>query len=191
MSATFAGLGIPFPLFDAPALDADSFEDEQVCFLCDRLGPAFLLGIGDDLIVQCPHCAAQTAVDADDRRSPCVACGKLVPLQQETDEDLRCCYACLRGGKVAMTKDTEYGMMRAECEQTIREPGSSVSRTAACTRAQTRSSEGSGRGCERRGSLDLVAPEVPRGAATFRETSSPASSSGPSRNRAELRIGTK
>lgn len=113
MVQTFEQLGIPFPLFAGPVEDAVDYEGTAVCSLCKDRGHCFTLGIGADVVVECPRCGGANGVDADDRVRNCSACEE--PLSVGGDnEELRACYTCLRAGRAALTKDTEFGMIRWE-----------------------------------------------------------------------------
>ena len=112
---TFADLGIPFPLFEAPTTAASGYAGLATCRLCggkDRHG--FELGIGDALILPCPACNSDNGLDADDRRDvACRSCGSAVPFPGplKAEKPLLVCYECLRSGRAAMTKGTEFGMV--------------------------------------------------------------------------------
>jgi uncharacterized protein CbrC (UPF0167 family) len=113
--ATFADIGIPFPLFEAPTTEASDYAGQAACRLC--LGKdhyCFELGIGDALIRSCPACGVQNGLDAHDRvDAPRRSCDTPVPFQESlrAKKQLLVCYECLRAGKAAMTKDTEFGMV--------------------------------------------------------------------------------
>ena len=106
--ATFADLGIPFPLFEAPTDEASDYAGLATCRLCgvkDR--HCFELGIGDALILPCPSCGLENGLDADDRAdAPCRSCGSAVPFPKplKAKKQLLACYDCLRAGKAAMTR---------------------------------------------------------------------------------------
>jgi len=54
-------------------------------------------------------------LDADDRDDgSCRNCGGTVPFPEHKDEEIKLCYACLRSGRGAITKDTELGMISWE-----------------------------------------------------------------------------
>lgn len=112
---TFADLGIPFPLFEAPTNEASDYAGLATCRLCggqDR--HCFELGIGDALILPCPACGLENGLDADDGAdAPCRSCGSVVPFPEplKAKRQLLVCYDCLRAGKAAMTKGTEFGMV--------------------------------------------------------------------------------
>jgi uncharacterized protein CbrC (UPF0167 family) len=113
--ATFADLGIPFPLFEAPTDEASDYAGLATCRLCgvkDR--HCFELGIGDALILPCPACGVGNGLSADDRAdAPCRSCGGTVPFPEglKAKKQLLVCYDCFRAGKAAMTKSTEFGLV--------------------------------------------------------------------------------
>lgn len=113
MADTFAELGIPFPLFEAPT-DGTEYSGIFPCRLCRRPGHAFRLGIGDDLIVECAACGEKSGLDADDREDgTCPRCGAVVPFPVAADtKELKVCHGCFRAGRAALTKNTELGMIR-------------------------------------------------------------------------------
>jgi uncharacterized protein CbrC (UPF0167 family) len=116
--ATFADLGIPFPLFEAPTTEASDYAGVATCRLCGgRDRHCFELGIGDALVLPCPVCGTENGLDADDRAdTSCRSCGSPVPFPERlrAKKQLLACYDCLRAGKAAMTKDTEFGMVSWE-----------------------------------------------------------------------------
>lgn len=113
--ATFDDLGAPFPLFRGDIKDASDFVGRGVCTVCEREAPVrFGLGIGAALMVKCSGCGSENGLDADDRCAvSCGNCGAEVQFPTD-DEDITVCYECLRGGKAAITKDTELGMISWE-----------------------------------------------------------------------------
>jgi uncharacterized protein CbrC (UPF0167 family) len=114
-STTFADLGIPFPLFEAPVRLASSYEGVGHCDVCGEDGShVFRLGIGHDVIHPCPACSTPVIFDADDAADLQCSCGANAPFPFTKKRGLHTCYGCLRGGRVAMTQDTEFGMVRYE-----------------------------------------------------------------------------
>jgi uncharacterized protein CbrC (UPF0167 family) len=116
--ATFADLGIPLPLFEAPTDEASDYDGIATCRLCGRGDRhCFELGIGDALILPCPACGVQNGLDAHDRAdAPCRSCGSPVafPETLRAKKQLLACYDCLRAGKAAMSKSTEFGLVSWE-----------------------------------------------------------------------------
>lgn len=115
MKTTFAQLGIPFPLFDGPVADASGYAGEASCILCGQKAPhCFQLGIGSDVIANCPQCGTPNGLDADDRKDAlCTNCGSNISfIPNDPESELHVCYGCLREGKAAFTQDTEIGMVR-------------------------------------------------------------------------------
>lgn len=114
---TFAELGIPFPLFEASGEDAAEYVGEGDCTLCGAPGAhCFDLGIGCAVLLPCASCGTLNALDAADREAgPCRACAVTVAFPYgEEEAELLTCYACLRAGRAALTKDTELGMVSWE-----------------------------------------------------------------------------
>jgi hypothetical protein len=113
---TFHDLGIPFPLFEAPVSDATDYEGRGRCSLCHKEDVhCFRLGIGADVVVRCSGCTAEVALDADSRSGgACQACQSHVEFPDVDPSAVLACYACLRGGRAALTKVTELGMIRHE-----------------------------------------------------------------------------
>jgi len=101
---TFTDQGIPFALF----------KGRRRCSLCSKEAlHCFAAGIGDDVIVPCPTCAAEVGLDADARfwRNLC-GYGTGVGFPDLRDSAVLACYRCLRSGRFALKKDTELGMIR-------------------------------------------------------------------------------
>jgi hypothetical protein len=84
---TFHDLGIPFPLFEAPVTDATDYEGRGRCSLCHKEDAhCFQLGIGADVVVRCPGCAAEVALDADNRSAgPASARGAGVAMRRRRE----------------------------------------------------------------------------------------------------------
>ena len=113
---TFDDLGIPFPLFEAPVEDASEYVGPSTCSTCGKQGDhCFELEIGCALTVECSHCGTENGLDAYDREAgPCHQCGKEIAFPEVAEGAITICYACLREGKGAITKDTELGMVSWE-----------------------------------------------------------------------------
>src|SRR5262245_13338318 len=113
---SFTDLGIPFALFEAPVSEAAEYKGRGRCSLCSKEAlHCFKAGIGDDVIVPCQRCAAEVVLDADARSGgTCAACGAGVGFPNLGDRAVLACYGCLRSGRLALTKDTELGMIRHE-----------------------------------------------------------------------------
>ncbi len=115
---TFADLGIPFPLFTAPLREAAEYHGVATCTVCGMEGVhCFTLGIGAYLVLSCPQCGTGNALDVEDQENEvCRQCSAAIlfpPRLCHTPEEPSslACYACLRRGAVARTKDTEVGMV--------------------------------------------------------------------------------
>ena len=116
MARTFAQLGIPFPLFEGPSDQASEYCGLDTCSLCGgRRLHCFRLNIGCAVMRACPECGTENGLDAcDGEDAPCRRCGAPVPFPDLGEDEIRSCYACLRAGKAAITKDTELGMISWE-----------------------------------------------------------------------------
>jgi hypothetical protein len=116
LALTFHDLGIPFPLFKAPASEAKGYKGRGRCSLCHREGVhCFELGIGADVVIHCPVCTVEVALDAQSRAGrACEACDNHLEFPNLGRSAVLTCYTCLRAGRIAMTKDTELGMIRHE-----------------------------------------------------------------------------
>jgi uncharacterized protein CbrC (UPF0167 family) len=112
MADTFTGLGIPFPLFEAPVTDAGGYVGLATCSLCRRGSQhCFRLGIGCAVMRDCPKCGTENGLDAyDSHDRPCQQCGEVLKFPDSNGE-VHTCYTCLRAGAAAITKDTELGMV--------------------------------------------------------------------------------
>lgn len=116
--STFAEFGIPFPLFEAPTSEASEYVGESTCRLCGGQDQhCFELGIGDAIILHCPSCGEDNGLNAHRRKdTSCRSCGQEIPFpeQLKAKKNIYVCYPCLRAGKGAMTKDTEFGAVSWE-----------------------------------------------------------------------------
>lgn len=117
---TFRQMGVPFPLHDAPI---DSHDDGDyfglgTCSVCEaRNSHCFRLGVGSYLVIACSACGVANGLNVyDAKAAQCRHCGKEVPFNSNVagKREPKICYACLRAGKVALTKDTEFGMISFE-----------------------------------------------------------------------------
>src|SRR5262249_20371074 len=105
----------PFRLYRAAVEASADYAGSGICALCATATDGRLaLGIGADVIYRCTRCEEQFAVEAEehDRRAKtCPHCGMVVDGYRLGD-DPAICYPCLRAGRAALTKDTEFGMVR-------------------------------------------------------------------------------
>src|SRR5260221_1939966 len=110
---TFAVIGIPLPLFEAPLEEASEYAGAGHCFACASEQPhCFELAIGAAVILPCPRCGTTNGLDADDRADGrCRSCRAIVRFPEVRGEKLVVCHACLRAGHAALTKDTTLGMI--------------------------------------------------------------------------------
>ena len=113
--STFADLGIPFPLFEAPTTEASDYAGIATCRLCSgRDRHCFKLGNGDALILPCPSCGTENGFDARGRAdAPCRSCGSPFPFPEplKAKKEILVCYDCLRAGKASIMKVTEFGLV--------------------------------------------------------------------------------
>lgn len=120
MKTTFTELGIPFPLYEAPvrAEGDPSFVRSGMCCVCDvREQICFHLGIGDAIVLPCPGCETINGLDVSDQATiDCRNCGTSIefPERVANKKEPKVCYPCLRAGKAALTKETEFGMISWE-----------------------------------------------------------------------------
>ena len=112
---TFAELDAPFPLFEAPIRDAVGYIGSEECFLCGHpRRVCFGLSIGHAIIVSCSQCGTENGLDVTYRQAvECRKCSNLISFPP-CRNGIITCYACLRAGKAAMTKDTDLGMISWE-----------------------------------------------------------------------------
>lgn len=118
--ATFAELDIPFPLFEGAAENSD-YLGLSTCFLCS-VSNRHCFCLSGSVIVPCPCCQTPTGLSSYDRTDElCRNCATPVSFPalpdvscETTDDELCVCYQCLRVGRAAFTKDTEYGMVTWE-----------------------------------------------------------------------------
>ena len=116
MAQTFAQLGIPFVLFEGPSDQAIEYCGVGTCSLCgSKRQHCFRLDIGCAVMRECPNCGTVNGLDANDREDcSCRQCENAVPFPDLGEAEIKTCYACLRSGKAAITKDTELGMVSWE-----------------------------------------------------------------------------
>lgn len=115
-SKTFTELGIPFPLFEGPSDQASEYCGRKTCSLCGKdRQHAFHLSIGCAIMVECPKCQTVNGLDTDEcADGQCRGCETLILFPDLGETEINVCYACLRNGKAAISKDTELGMISWE-----------------------------------------------------------------------------
>jgi len=117
VKTTFTELGIPFPLHEAAveAADDSDYAGDGTCCICGASNtPCFHLGIGTAIIIPCPSCRIDNGLRTNEKApADCRNCGAPVPFPSTVAEkkEPKTCYGCLRDGKAALTKDTEFGMV--------------------------------------------------------------------------------
>jgi uncharacterized protein CbrC (UPF0167 family) len=111
--ATFEGLGIPFPLHE-DHVEGTEFLGMATCTICRRPSrPCFDV---DAIISACGACGTDNVLEpGSPEHSECRSCGGPIPRTPvgRSGKD-RACYDCLRGGRAAIVKDTEYGLITWE-----------------------------------------------------------------------------
>src|SRR5689334_13847974 len=78
MANTFADLGIPFPLFEAPLTDTSEYLGLAQCCFCTREAVhCFAVNTTDKIVVSCRHCSEQMGLDArQGNKENCRSCGQ-------------------------------------------------------------------------------------------------------------------
>jgi uncharacterized protein CbrC (UPF0167 family) len=110
---TFAALGTPFPLFEAPVACAMGYAGQGKCSLCrNHAQVCFELAVGCKVICACPNCETENGLNAA-KPEPvkCRHCNAEIPFPEAPKGKVLACYSCLRAGRAAITKDTELGMV--------------------------------------------------------------------------------
>jgi uncharacterized protein CbrC (UPF0167 family) len=113
---TFVTLGIPFPLYDAP-VEGSEYVDISQCSLCEgQEKHCFHLGVGCAITVPCPQCGSENGLGVTDwKDAKCRVCAAEIAFPpRQKGQSIYVCHACLRAGKAAITKDTEFGMVSWE-----------------------------------------------------------------------------
>lgn len=113
MKQTFADLGIPFPLFEAPVEEAYWYHGAGECSLC-RSTHAHCFQLPQFYAIQlpCQGCGTENFVDVREAAgASCRSCSASLPLPYPADaEDVLACYPCARAGRAAMPKNTVLGL---------------------------------------------------------------------------------
>src|SRR5262249_48775216 len=108
---TFADLGIPFPLFEAPIETCPDYVGEQDCCVSQqRKEHCFELGIGSWLKISCVACGGDLFLSGsadDDWPATCRHCGGPTP-PRFAGEKAYVCYEALRAGLAGFTKDSAF-----------------------------------------------------------------------------------
>ncbi len=116
-AADAAGVLLDFPLFTADMEEAGSYIGAGFCVVRQcKAEHVFVLGIGDYVRRVCTKCSTENYLDVDDAENiQCVSCGTVVAFPEMGEEDeFTVSYEAIRAGDVAMTKDTEFGMISHE-----------------------------------------------------------------------------
>ncbi|AKF11422.1 CbrC family protein [Sandaracinus amylolyticus] len=111
--ATFAELGISFPLYEGPLSTCTGHRGRGTCALCAQPGELFGFGIGGYVELTCAGCGARTDWHVAERVPSC-ACGAALVAPVTVEREVRACHACFRAGRAKSTQDTELGMVTPE-----------------------------------------------------------------------------
>jgi len=96
----------------APAAAAAEYRGLCACSLCSQEAHAFRLGIGCFVRVACRDAQTDSGLDAVDRVDvECRSVNRLVAYPSKSDGEVQVCCSCLRAGRAAITKDTEFSMV--------------------------------------------------------------------------------
>lgn len=115
-AADAAGVMLEFPLFAVDMEQAGSYVGPGFCVVQQRKAKhVFELGIGDFIRRVCTKCKTENYLDAMDAEDvPCVSCKTIVEFPSFPGDEVTVSYEAIRAGDVAMTKDTEFGMIGPE-----------------------------------------------------------------------------
>jgi hypothetical protein len=117
---------VSFPLFEAPIQEACGLDPIGHCSICLYLPkPCFKLGAGAGVVVRCRWCGTTHALDADlQDNAVCRVCGHVVKfprleelwdfIGKKRKQTVITCCDCLRTGRAAVNKLTEYGIVTWE-----------------------------------------------------------------------------
>jgi|WetSurMetagenome_2_1015567.scaffolds.fasta_scaffold07334_3 hypothetical protein len=115
---TFADLGIPFPLYEAPIETCFSYKREQFCCVAREKRPhCFRLSAGGYIRLTCSTCHGVLFLPpTEDRFRPkaCRHCGAPAPPPVVETDTAYVSYEALRAGAAVITHDTLYGMVSWE-----------------------------------------------------------------------------
>lgn len=116
--ATFADLGIPFPLFEAPIETCPDYVGRQHCCVSGQNQEhCFRLGVGAWVKLGCPGCGGDLFLSptADFfRATTCRHCGAPTPPPLAGQDEAFVCYRVLRDGLAGYTKDSDFGLISWE-----------------------------------------------------------------------------
>ena len=115
---TFADLGIPFPLFEAPIKTcADYVGRKNCCVSGQSQDHCFRLGAGSWVKLGCQSCGGDLFLSATANRfrpATCRHCGTPTPPPLAEQDEAFVCYRALRDGLAGYTKDSDFGMISWE-----------------------------------------------------------------------------
>ena len=114
---TFADLGIPFPLYEAPVETCPDYVGAQLCCVSgEHREHCFSFENGGYVRLPCLGCGKQLFVKPAPDQFPtaCIRCGAPVLAPLVDGDAAYVSYEALRAGDAIFTKDTEYGMISWE-----------------------------------------------------------------------------
>jgi len=115
---TFADLGIPFPLFEAPIATCPDYVGVQHCCVSRKSKDhCFRLDIGAWVKMNCQVCRGElflTPTEDTTRAASCRHCGAATPPPLCHEKKAFVCYEALRAGLAGYTKDSDFGMISWE-----------------------------------------------------------------------------
>ena len=115
---TFADLGIPFPLYEAPVETCSAYEGARTCCVTgERRDHCFALRAGGYVRVRCSACDESLYLHPTDdtfRAKICPQCGAPTPPPLVDGDEAYVSYEALRAGDAVITKDTDFGMISWE-----------------------------------------------------------------------------
>lgn len=116
--ATFADLGMPFPLFEAPIETCPDYVGRQYCCISGQSkNQCFRLDIGSWVKIGCTTCRGDLFVSPTTdifRATACRHCGAPTPPPLTDQNKAFVCYEMLREGLAGYTKDSDFGMISWE-----------------------------------------------------------------------------
>lgn len=115
---TFADLGIPFPLYEAPIRTCPDYEGKKICCIAkEERTHCFHLGIGSWVKMPCIECKTDLYLNpiADQyRMKECPHCKAPTPPPIAEKDNAYVSYEELRSGQAGYTKDSVYGLISWE-----------------------------------------------------------------------------
>ena len=117
---TFADLGIPFPLYEAPVRSCAAQVGPAICHFC-RTERHYFCQLNDvSWMGPCPECGTHNKQTGDDRSWDgsqfawnCIACGAGLTSRtlKWTEERYLACLGCIGAREIGFARDTEFGIV--------------------------------------------------------------------------------